>query len=269
MALKRLIVRPWPATRPIIALALLLGLALLAIPATATAAPTLTFTPNAAPRGAEVALTGSGFAPNAPLKIIVEPAPGQRGDFGGVTTAADGTFRFTFTVPPGVAPGMVDFVVVSAADGQELARATFTITDAPPVGPRVEVSPRSGSVGTRFTVTGRDFPAGAELVYGIDVDRQPVVLGQIRITADGTFASSFDSAAIPPGEYELVVTTGPNVRPLALARFAVTAADAPGLPNTGAGGRATWFPASLALAAGLGLAGTLLAVGRARRRDSR
>ncbi len=256
------------ASRLAIAFVLLFGLALLAGPATALAAPTLTLTPPAAPRGAEVVVTGSGYQPNAALRLLVESAPGRRDLFAELTAAADGTIRYTFTVPPGVPPGPVTFVVVSAADLAELARAPLTVTAAPAVGPQMNVAPPSGPAGTRFTVTGSGFQAGAELVYGIELNGQDVVLGRVRIAADGTFTSSFDSSTLPPGEYELGVATSPNVRPLALARFTVTAAAMPGLPNTGAGGTAARVvPAMLgAMLVVAALGALVLVVGIGRRR---
>ncbi len=64
-----------------------------------------------------------------------------------------------------------------------------------------------------------------------------MILGQVRIEADGSFTSSFDSTALPPGGYELGVTTAPNVRPLAVAVFTVTEPATPvaGTPSTGSG----------------------------------
>ena len=255
------------AGRLALAFMLLFGLALLVSPGSALAAPTLTLTPSSAPRGAQVMVTGSGYQPNAALQLLVEPAPGRRDRFTELTAAADGTIRYTFTVPPGVPPGTVTFVVVSAADMAELARALFTITDAPAVGPQVSVAPASGPVGTRFTVTGRGFQAGAELVYGIGPGTQPVVLGRITIGADGTFTSSFDSSSIPLGEHELAVNTFPLTRPLALTRFTVTAAATPGLPNTGAGGTASWLiPALLVATLAVTTLGVLVVgIGRRRR----
>ena len=131
----------------------------------------------------------------------------------------------------------------------------------------MSVAPASGPVGTRFTVTGRGFQAGAELVYGIGPGTQPVILGRITIGADGTFTSSFDSSSIPPGEHELAVNTMPLTRPLALARFTVTAAAAPGLPNTGAGGPASrLIPVLLVATLVVATLGALAARGARRRR---
>jgi len=250
--------------------ALAVWLTLIALPAAALAAPTLTLTPAVAPRGAEVVITGDGYQPGTAVQLFVEAVPGQRdAPFAELTATADGTIRHSFVVPPAVPPGKVDFVTAAKADGQELARATFTVSDAPSVGPQLTIAPPSGPVGTRFTLSGSRFAPGAQLLYGINVNEQPVILGEITTGADGRFTASFDSSAIPPGDYELAIATSPTVQPLALARFAVTAATMPGLPNTGTGGLASWPTAPLTLLAGLGLAVALLTAAVARRRDAR
>ncbi len=86
--------------KPIIRLAgLLLLLGLLALPATALAAPTITITPAAVPRGGEVTVTGSGFAPNAALTAVLEVEGGRRVPVTDLTAAANRMVQFTFKIP--------------------------------------------------------------------------------------------------------------------------------------------------------------------------
>lgn len=251
----------------IVGLLLLLGLWL--VPATALAAPSITITPAAVPRGGEVTVTGTGFAPNLQLAVVAEPAPGRRVPLGEVTTAADGTFRFTITVPTSAAPGTIDLLIL-APDNSVLARGTATVTDAPPVSAeQVRIDPPTGPVGTRFVATGSGFPAGATYRVGTapratgpqtPPERQ-VLIGTVQVGTDGRFTVTIDSTGYPPEEYDFVVF-GSRPDPVFVARFTVTPAGAPGLPNTGGGGSArrpmtTYLPlAGALLAVGLGLLGS-------------
>ena len=115
----------------------LLLAALLLLPAAALAAPTIAITPAAVPRGGEVTVTGSGFAPNAALTAVLEVDGGRRVPVADLTAAADGTIRLTFRIPTSapVAPGgtTVALLILARADQTVLARGQLTTTDAPPV----------------------------------------------------------------------------------------------------------------------------------------
>ena len=60
-------------------------------------------------------------------------------------------------------------------------------------------------------------------------------LGTVQIGADGRFTVAIDSTGYRPEQYDFVALTGAPGPPV-VARFTVTAAGAPGLPNTGGGG---------------------------------
>lgn len=247
-------------------LGLLILFGLLVAPGTALAAPTITVAPSSAAPGTSIVIAGSGFVPGAPLALLAEVAPGQRQPIDNVTAGADGSFRYTTTVPGDAAPGKVDIVVVSRPDSTELARAQLTVLSPPAGAPRLTIAPASGPPGTRFTLAGTGFPAGATLVYGIPGNRQ-LLFGQVQVGSDGSLAVGFDSTSIPAGRYEVIVTTAVGEPPLAGATFTVTAAAAPGLPNTGGGRLAPWSVSPGAPLAGLGLVAlAALAIGIARRR---
>ena len=198
--------------KPIMHLAgLLLLLGLLTMPATALAAPTITITPTAVPRGGEVTVTGSGFAPNAALTAVLEVDGGRRVPVADLTAAADGTIRLAFRIPTSapVAPGgtTVALLILARADQTVLARGQLTVTDAPPVtAEQVTIAPPAGPAGTRFVATGTGFTAGASLRLVVaptatgaqtPPERQ-VNLGTVQVGAEGRFSVTIDSRAIGP-----------------------------------------------------------------------
>ena len=224
---------------------LLLLTAFLLLPATALAAPAITITPAAVPRGGEVTVTGSGFAPGAALSAVLDVGNGRQVPVTDVTAAADGTIRFTFKIPTSAPPGeTVALLIVARPDGAVLARGTLTVTAAPPVaGEQVSIAPPAGPAGTRFVGTGTGFTPGETLRLGVaptatgaqTPPARQVDLGTLRVGADGRFTVTIDSTGYPPEGYDLAVFTG-MPGPPTIARFTVTAGAAPGLPNTGGGG---------------------------------
>lgn len=252
------------------AMGCLLLLALLVVPTPVLAAPALTITPSETAPGGTVVVSGSGLTANTTLSIAVQAGGQQVAVLASeVRVAADGTFRMTARVPALAPPGTYDVVAISSADQTELARGKVTVTNAPSVAPeQVSIAPTSGPAGTRFVLTGRGFAAGASLIYGIVVNRQPVVLGQVQVGADGSVTASFDSSGIPPGQYQLFVATGAGIPPLAGTTFTVTAGSMPGLPSTGGGGIAPRTGLPQVLMAGFGIVLlVVLAAGFARRRS--
>src|SRR6185437_6825022 len=102
----------------------------------------------------------------------------------------------------------------------------------------VTITPPAGPAGTQFVVTGSGFTPGDVLLYGFDDPRQPVVLGQVTVSADGRFTVTIDSTGYEARDYAFHVVSQqsvPPTMPLAIVKFTVTAGAAPGLPNTGGG----------------------------------
>lgn len=252
----------------VLVLGLLLSFGLLVAPGTALAAPAITIAPSSAAPGTRIEIAGSGFVAGAQLALLAEAGPGQQLPIDNVTAGADGSFRYTTTVPGNVPPGAIDIVVVSRPDSNELARARMTILSAPAGAPRLTIAPASGPPGTRFMLAGTGFPAGATLVYGIPGNRQ-LLFGQVQVGSDGSLAVGFDSTSFPAGRYEAIVNTAVGAPALAGTAFTVTAAAAPGLPNTGGGGLAPWRVSPGVSLAGSGLVAlAALAIGITRRRTA-
>ena len=249
--------------------AILVLLAVLMTPASTFAAPAIAVSPTQTPPGGNVTVTGTGFAPNAALALFGLTARGtMRVRLAEITAGADGGFTTTFRVAGFYPAAPLPLVVVSIPDGAELARATVTVTDAPSIAPeKLTVAPSAGPAGTRFTATGEGFAAGTTVAfYTVESAKgpsgSPREVARVQIPADGRVGFSFDSTGYSPEGYDLVAHTGGIIIgfPLVRPTFTVTAASAPGLPNTGAGGRAgsaaSVGPLLSALAA-LGIAGGL------------
>lgn len=133
--------------------ALACALTTLAAPATAAARATLTTDARCYLQGAQLQMTASGLAPNAPLTVVLDGRQLSYGD--GSTPASDaaGTFASSFATPA-LAPDAVQRRhVLLVSDGMRKPRARFTVTR--PAG--ADFQPSSGDPRTlraRFRVWG-------------------------------------------------------------------------------------------------------------------
>jgi len=225
--------------------ALLLGLAL--APPTARAAPVVTMTPAAVPRGGTVTIAGTGFAPNAPLELFAVSATfgNARIKLADLTAGADGGFTTTTRVPGYHPTTEHSFPIVIVGAGADLAQASVAVTDAPSIAPEtLTVAPVAGPVGTRFTATGAGLTPGLAVVaFTTESDKGPA--GHFRqvttlpVPADGRIVFPIDTTGYDADGYDLIVfgPGGPQIGlPLVLGHFTVTAPSTmPGLPNTGGG----------------------------------
>jgi len=258
--------------------AVLLGLVL---PATALAAPAITITPGAIPRGGATTVTGTGFTPNAALELFVVLSNFQnaRVKLADLTVGPDGTFVTTVYMAGPRMPRPYPLVVVSG--GVDLAQATLTVTDAPSIAPeRLTVTPGAGPAGTRFTATGVGLTAGitvtaftTESALGPRGHFRQVA--KIQVPADGRVSFSFDTTGYSAESFDLIVygPGGPQIGlPLVITPFMVTAAGGSAgvaqvpaqMPSTGGGAGAAngWALLGLLVA---GLGGTRLIAQRRRR----
>ena len=247
------------------------GLLLLLLPATALAAPAITLSPTAVPRGGSTTITGTGFTPNAKLELFIVLAQfgGARVKMADLTAGADGGFTTTVRILGNFQPGPAPLVVTAA--GADLAQAILTVTDAPSIAPeRLTVAPATGPVGTRFTATGTGLTPGLAVVaFTTESAKGPQgnfrQVATLTVPADGRVTFPIDTTGYTPEAYDVILfgPGGPQIGlPLVVAQFTVTAPNTPGLPNTGGGGAAQgaggWplLPV-LALVVGLVLAGGL------------
>ena len=221
----------------------LLGLAL--APPAALAAPALALSPVAIPPGGPLAVTGTGFAPGARLELflLIPQFHDARVKMADLTASAAGDFATTvrlnnFTTPP-------PSTLVVTGGGADLARATFTVTNAPGIAPeRLAVVPADAVAGARFTGIATGLTPGAVVVaFTTESALGPAghfrQVAQAQVPAAGRVTFPIDTTGYDPQGYDLVIfgPGGPAIGlPLAIAQFAVTAPGTmPGLPNTGGG----------------------------------
>jgi hypothetical protein len=104
--------------------------ALTALAATAaTAAPaTLTIDARCYLQGAQLQMTASGLAPNAPLTVLLDGAQLRYGDGSTPTSDAAGTYAGSFATPVLAAGAVQRRHVLLVSDGRLRPRARFTVT---------------------------------------------------------------------------------------------------------------------------------------------
>jgi hypothetical protein len=93
-----------------------------AVPATFS----LTLSDSAVVAGATVQVRGTGLVPGSTVTLVLHSAPTTLG----TTTATDGTFEFTATIPAGTAPGahLIDATVINPGNSTTTAQAALTVT---------------------------------------------------------------------------------------------------------------------------------------------
>jgi len=153
-------------------------------------------TPTYGAPGATITVKGYNFTQIADTEVALDL---NGTDLGTATTAADGTFTATFTVP---AVAFDDYVV-NATDDYGL-----NATDGFKVGIiAVIISPTSGPTGTEVTITGTGFEPGD---YNATFGDEMVIEGG-TVGTDETLSDSFYVPTVDPGTYSItVVDTADN-----------------------------------------------------------
>ncbi|MET0302718.1 MAG: GH92 family glycosyl hydrolase [Microbacteriaceae bacterium] len=164
--------------------------------------PTLTAPTAAVEPGAEVGLTGAGFAPDESVEIVLSSDPQVVVD---AQTDGAGAFTATVAVPEDAADGMYP---VTATGAQSLvpARAEINVVAVTPepTMPTVQLSTDSARPGDAITVSGTGYASGEEVT--VTFNSEPVLLGTFAVNADGVFSVTVE---IPEdatlGEHTIVV----------------------------------------------------------------
>ena len=252
----------------IISFVVMVLLNLLVLPLTALAAPAITITPMALPRGGTATVTGTDFPPNAHLELFVVLGifNNARVKLADITVGADGTFTTTAGPNGASQPGPFPLVVVSG--GVDLAQGNITVTDAPSIAPeRLVITPSAGPVGARFAAAGEGYTAGST-VTAFTTESAKGPRGNFRqvahlpVPADGRVNFTFDTTGYNAESYDVIVygAGGKGIGlPLVVTHFMVTAAGAgtaqvpAQMPRTGGGaGAANGLALLSLLVAGLG-----------------
>jgi hypothetical protein len=169
--------------------------------ATFTVLPaTITIAPTGDSSGANVTVTGTGFAAYAEGMVWFDINGNGALDTGEPsakeTVAGDGTFTATLTVPPGVAPDKYNIKADVPFGPPMEASATFTVLPAMMI-----LSPTGGVSGSNVTVTGSGFAAHAGGVVWFDTNGNGALdngESSVQTTAgsNGTFTVTL---TVPPG----------------------------------------------------------------------
>jgi hypothetical protein len=175
--------------------------------ATATFSTTqsITLTPTSGPTGTKVTVNGTGFNASATITTYFDDVPVTT-TLAVVTTDPTGAFSTSFNIPSSSGGAHQ----IKASDGTNTNTKTFTVTAA------ISISPTSGYVGMKVTVTGTGFLASK---LDVTILFNNVLVKTTSTDTKGVLSTSFDVPAKVAGTYTIRVSDGTNVKD---ADFTVT-----------------------------------------------
>jgi len=153
----------------------------------------ITLAPTSGGAGDAVSVTGSGFAASSTVTISVDGVPVAATSPPSINTNPTGGFTCSFVMPTAASGNRI----IRAADSGGNAEATFV------VGPKITLSPTSGSVGDNVIINGNGFSANKTITFTID-PTSPSAAGTAltvspsTVTSDASGAFSNVSFVIPP-----------------------------------------------------------------------
>lgn len=127
--------------------------------------------------GGTVTIAGSGFDPDAALRIELRSTPVT---IGTVTTDGSGAFRLAATIPVGTAAGAHSIVVIDPAGAE--TSAAITVTAAPGGGQPGGGQPGEAQPGGGGTAPGN---VGGDALASTGADSAPLLLGALLLLAAG------------------------------------------------------------------------------------
>jgi len=171
---------------------LLLLLGVLAVPASALAAPQITITPRLGPNSTLFVVTGVGFTANTTYYLRIVSQDGKTEinfDDASTQSDADGVLLAGFSFGSAVAAGnYVANITTAATGGTVIASTNFALSGASgtPARPDVVVTPSQGKGGDTFILTGTGFaPNGAYTLRVQTENRQTTIsFNNSDLTAD-------------------------------------------------------------------------------------
>ncbi len=152
--------------------------------------------------GTKVALSGSGFSPNEPVRLaLVTPA----GVTGQAVADAGGRLTASIAIPADVPDGVYAVTAVGAASGVpatatvRVARPGFTEV-APAVRSTLVLSSSTAMPGERITASGTGYrPNAVVTLSGVAGDGSTLVLARAKTDGDGGFTRTLVVPAAPGG----------------------------------------------------------------------
>jgi hypothetical protein len=168
--------------------------------ATFTTTQSITLTPTSGPNGTKVTVNGTGFNASATITIYFDDVPVTT-TLAVVPTDTTGAFSASFNIPSSPS-GVVH--QVKASDGTNTDTKTFTVTAT------ISISPPSGYVGMKVTVTGTGFLASKLVTITFDGDAVPTTPVAVTTDSKGVLSTSFDVPAKVADTYTIRVSDGTN-----------------------------------------------------------
>ena len=170
--------------------------------------PTIAINPTTGPKGSTVVVTGSGWAANRSVTIMLDGAPVQT-----VSPDSTGAIAATASIPIDAESGSHAFTADDGSVGNTAAAVTFTIP-----GPVIAVIPNSGVASTTVTVSGSGFGA----YFPIELTMANIFqVGTVISNAMGGFSYTFNVPGLAPGVQVIKATDTVNT---ATTFFTITAA---------------------------------------------
>jgi hypothetical protein len=161
---------------------------------------TISLTPPSGAIGITVSISGSGFSSTDTSCTVTSSSLVTNGvcTINSSTGTATGSFLVNVA---NVAPGPY-LVTVTGSPASDVAQATFSVLS----GPKITLSPASGTPGTSVTVTGTGFlPADASCsISGTGVQTPACSI----VPGSGTPVGSFLISAVAPGSYTITLSGG-------------------------------------------------------------
>lgn len=162
--------------------------------------PKITLSPTGGPGGTLVAVSGTGFAASGTISVTfagsavaTNPSP--------CSTILTGSFSCSITVPQ--VPGGP--ATVTATDSVNSASATFSVQTT------LAVTPTSGIVGTKVSVTGTGFAATTSITITFNGATVSISPSPCTTSSTGAFTCSFIVPPAPGGPDQVKASDGTNV----------------------------------------------------------
>ncbi len=190
-------------------------------PAETTAA----ISPTSGPPGTEVALSASGFPSQTIVELGVGPLDSEYSVLTTTSTGDNGTVKTSLPIPADARPGQAWVAVVAVQDGeQEATSNVFHVVDRQ-VAPAVQLSPASGSSGSRVRVSVVGFPPRERIDIGVGrVNSEFDVVTTAETDAQGHLETTLELPQyVDPSDKWVVVAATENNRIKAVSEQLVVA----------------------------------------------
>lgn len=206
----------------------------------------ITVSPNKAPRGSKITMTGFRFQPGITLKIFID---GARTDLL-IDTDRTGSFSVTTRVDNTISLGEHTITAqlnLFANTVHTKASAQFTVLEGVVFKPSITLTPNNGSAGTVVSIVGKNFSSKEAFKANFGSQEVPLKGLTVNETPDGSvsFTAKFSVTKLASSTVVLVKATDAN-------RFTASADFSYQVKEEARPGRITDFPTSNALTKTLG-----------------